>query len=141
MPQKYLLDTCIWRDFFEQRLSKSNRPLGKYASSLFFKILKRKDTILYSDIVILELQIAYEQTQISNLLSFFTYTQTLEKISTNKLDKQLAIQLSKERNLPKADCLLALQAKRCNAILITQDKHFFEHLSDITIPKRPESIL
>ena len=41
--KKYLLDTCIWRDFYEDRFSKINRPLGKYAHDLFMKIIKNKN--------------------------------------------------------------------------------------------------
>lgn len=38
----YILDTCIWRDFYEDRYGQGRRPLGKYASKFFMKILKTK---------------------------------------------------------------------------------------------------
>ena len=49
MTTKYFLDTCIWRDFYEDRFGKTGRPLGKYASNLFMKILKNKDKIVFSE--------------------------------------------------------------------------------------------
>jgi len=52
MVEKYFIDTCIWRDFYEDRFSKSGRHLGKYVTELFIKILKRKDKILFSESII-----------------------------------------------------------------------------------------
>ncbi|MBW2990557.1 hypothetical protein KY348_02515 [Candidatus Woesearchaeota archaeon] len=59
MAKKYIIDSCIWRDFYEDRVSKSGRPLGKYAFDLFFKILKRNDVILFSDALTGELRKYY----------------------------------------------------------------------------------
>jgi len=49
MVKKYLLDTCIWRDFYEERISYAGKPFGLYASNLFLKILKNEDVIIYSE--------------------------------------------------------------------------------------------
>ena len=49
---EYFIDTCVWRDFYEDRFSKSKKPLGKYAADLFIKILKNKDKILFSESLI-----------------------------------------------------------------------------------------
>ena len=38
--QKYYIDTCVWRDYYENRFSKSGKPFGKYAACLFMKIIK-----------------------------------------------------------------------------------------------------
>ena len=34
MAKKYLLDTSVRRDFYEDRISKIGRPLGKFANDL-----------------------------------------------------------------------------------------------------------
>jgi len=56
MANKYWFDTCIWRDFYEDRLSKTGNPLGLYASDAFVKIIKNKDLILYSESLVWELK-------------------------------------------------------------------------------------
>jgi hypothetical protein len=64
---KYYLDTCIWRDFYEARISEHGNPLGRYAYELILKILKNKDAIIYSESVVSELKRRYENLEIENL--------------------------------------------------------------------------
>ncbi|MBN2368106.1 hypothetical protein JXC34_03730, partial [Candidatus Woesearchaeota archaeon] len=59
MKKKYFLDTCIWRDFYENRFGQGGRPLGKYATDLFMKIMKKKDQILFSKSLVMELKRDY----------------------------------------------------------------------------------
>lgn len=71
MTKKYLLDTCIWRDFYENRYNLSGNPLGKYATKLFMKILKNRDKIIFSRALILELKKDYKEKEIFHMLPKF----------------------------------------------------------------------
>ena len=140
MAEKYFLDTCIWRDFYEDRFSKSGKPLGKYATDLFIKILNGKDKILYSETLFWELNKDYDQNEIKDMLNFLLISKVLAKLEITKEEFIEAKELSQKRNLPLVDCINAIQARNHKAIMVSQDKHFFDNLSDITKTVRPEDI-
>lgn len=140
MITKYLLDTCIWRDFYEARSSKTGNPLGEYATNLFIKILKNRDNILFSEALIWELKKDYTETEINDMLNLLVINKILIKLEISKKDHLEAKKLSQERNLPYIDCLNAVQARNNSADLVSQDAHFFEKLSDIIKPVRPQDI-
>ena len=140
MAEKYFLDTCIWRDFYEDRFSKSGKPFGKYATDLFLKILNRKDKIIYSETLLWELNKDYDEKEITDMLNFLLISKVLVKLEITKEEFQEAKKLSQERNLPLVDCINAIQSKNNKCIMISQDKHFFENLSDIIKTVRPEEI-
>lgn len=140
MEKIYLLDTCIWRDFYENRFSKIGRPLGEYATNLFMKILKDKDKILFSDSLVYELKIHYNEESIKNMLNLLFLNKTLKRIETTREEHLEAKKLSREKNIPFMDCLNALQARNYKAIMISQDNHYFENLSDITKTTKPQNI-
>jgi hypothetical protein len=50
---KYYIDTCIWRDYFENRNDKY-RPLGEWAFRFIKKIINEDSLILFSDLVLEE---------------------------------------------------------------------------------------
>ena len=127
---KYYFDTCIWRDFYEERFSKSGRSLGKVAERLFWKVLKNKDKILFSETLIWELKKAFGVEEINDMLNLLFVNNVLVRIEILKEEISEAKKLSKERNLPLVDCLNAVQARNHNAILISQDNYYFQ-LSDI----------
>ncbi len=140
MVRKYLLDTCIWRDFYEARLSKTGNPLGKYATELFMKILKNRDNILFSKALIWELNKDYNEQEINDMLNLLVLNKILINPEITKEEHLESKKLSQERNLPYIDCLNAIQARNNNAVLVTQDAHFFEKLNDITKPVRPQEL-
>ncbi len=140
MTKKYLFDTCIWRDYYENRLSTSQRPLGEYAAELFMKILVKKEVILFSEALLWELKKDYEEDEINDMLNLLVMNKVLIKIEITKEEYTEGGRLAEERNLPFVDCLFAVQARNHQATLITQDKHFFENLCDIKKPERPENI-
>lgn len=140
MAEKYLLDTCIWRDFYENRFSKSGKPLGKYATNLFMKIIKSKDKILFSESLVWELKKDYEEKEIYDMLNFLSITKILIKIEITKKEYLEGKELSQKRDLPFVDCLNAIHARNHKAIMVSQDQHFFQNLSDITKPIKPEDI-
>ncbi|MBU0614747.1 MAG: hypothetical protein KJ601_01520 [Nanoarchaeota archaeon] len=136
----YLIDTCIWRDFYENRFSKIGRPLGTYASKLFQKILACKDKIYYSDSLVWELKKRYSEEEIKDLLNVLFLTDTLIKIEIKKEEHLEAKRLSHERNIPYVDCLNAIHARNFCATLVSQDPHIIEQLKDIASAIRPENI-
>ena len=141
MKKIYLLDTCIWRDFYENRFSKIGRPLGKYATRLFMKILKDKNKILFSEALILELKKDYEERDVNDMLNLLFLNKTLERIEITKEEHLEAKKLSQERNIPYIDCLNAIHARNHKAMMISQDDHYFKNLIDITKTIKPEDII
>jgi predicted nucleic acid-binding protein len=140
MSEKYLIDTCIWRDFYEERFSKSGRPLAKYATDLFMKIIKNRDTILFSESLVWELKKDYEEDEINDMLNLLFVNKILIRIDITKEEHLEAKKLAKERNIPYVDCLNAIQARNHRAIMVSQDDHYSQSLSDVTKPVKPEQI-
>jgi predicted nucleic acid-binding protein len=134
----YLVDTCVWRDFYEDRISKSGTPIGKYATDFFMKILKRKDKILFSEGLLRELGKDYNQRDIDDMLNILMQCNVLTKIDILKAEFLEAKELSEERNLPFIDCLNSVQARNHQAILVTRDEHYFKNLKDIIKAVKPE---
>ena len=137
---KYLLDTCIWRDFYEDRVSRKGTLLGEHATKLFTRIIKERDTIIFSEALVWELKRDYEEDNIMDMLNLLFFNNVLVRIEIVKEEFLEAKQLSKERKLPFIDCLNAIQARNHKAILVSQDRHILSNLSDITQAKRPEEI-
>lgn len=140
MAEKYFIDTCIWRDFYEDRFSKSGRPLGKSATNLFMKILKRKDKILFSESLIWELKKDYDEQEINDMLNLLFINDVLARIDITKEEHLEAKKLSQEREIPYVDCLNAIQARNHKAIMISQDTHYIEYLADIIKTIKPEDV-
>ena len=139
MPQKYYFDTCIWRDFYESRTGLKGKPLGKYAAELFMKVIKRKDTLFYSDLIVRELKKDYDEKEVNEMLNFLFLTNILKIVEMKKEDYLEAKGISEQRSLPTADAFHAVLARNNHAILISQDAHLQE-LKDIVQVKRPEEI-
>ena len=139
MSEKYYFDTCIWRDFYESRTGLKRKPLGKYAANIFMKIIKRKDTLFYSDLIIRELKKDYNENEVNDMLNFLFLTNTLKKVEMKKEDYLEARKIAEERNLPIPDAFHAILARNNKAIMISQDAHLQE-LKDIVKVKKPEEI-
>jgi predicted nucleic acid-binding protein len=140
MAVKYLLDTSLWRDFYEDRVSKSGRPLGKYASDFFVKLLKRNDEILYSEALVWELKKDYDEQDIQDMLTLLFLLRILRKVEITKDVHLDAKRLALERKIPYVDCLNAVLARDHKAILVSQDEHIITDLKDIAETKKPEWI-
>lgn len=141
MTEKYLLDTCVWRDFYEDRFSKSGKPLGKYATELFIKILKNKDKIIFSEALIWELKKDYKEKEIYDMLNLLFLNKVLVQIEITREEYSEAKKLSQERNLPFVDCLNAVHARNHKAVLVSQDEHYLKSLSDVSKTVKPEQII
>jgi predicted nucleic acid-binding protein len=137
----YLVDTCVWRDFYEHRFSKSGNPIGKYANEFFMKILDRKDKVVFSEGLFRELYTGYSKEDADNMLNLFIACNILKRIDITISESIEAENLSKNRNIPFIDCLNAVQARNHDALLITRDTHYFTDLKDIVKAYRPEDII
>ena len=140
MTRKYLLDTCIWRDFYEDRLSRSGRTLGTYAADLFVKILKNRDKIIFLEALIWELKKDYKEDDINNMLNLLFLNKILVNVRITKEEYSESKKLAQERDLPFVDCLNAIQARNHKAILVSQDYHYIKSLSDISQVLKPEQV-
>jgi hypothetical protein len=140
MPKKYFIDTCIWRDFYEDRLSKSGRNLGKEATDLFMKIVKNKDNVLFSESLYWELGKDYDRKDIDDMLNVLSFMKVLVRVEITKEEFTEAKKLALDRNIPFVDCLNAVQARNNCAIMISQDFHFLENLKDVIKSEKPSEI-
>lgn len=136
--RRYLIDTAIWIDLYEDRKGYSGEALGEYAWKLLAKIQASKDTIIVSDLLIVELRIRYSPEQITSMLLFFE--SRIERITATEAEWHEADRLAIERNIPRGDALQAVMARNRGLTVITRDKHFRE-LLDITPYYRPEDII
>lgn len=140
MEKKYWLDTCIWRDFYEDRFSKAGNPLGEYATNAFMKILKKRDKILFSESLTRELSRDYGEKDINDMLNLLFIGGTLIRVEITKEEYLEARELSGKRKLPFVDCLNAVQARNHNAVVVSQDEHFTKNLSDIVKVIKPQDL-
>ena len=129
---RYYIDTCIWRDYWENRKDPAGKPLGTYAERFLLRVFKNKDVIMYSDRVVAELAIALSSDEINNMFAAFFAAGLLEKVEITEEIRTRA----KDGPLHYADMLHVLLATEHDALLITRDKHF-EHV----LHKKPEELL
>jgi len=137
---KYIIDSCIWRDFYEDRVSRSGRPLGKYAFDLFVKIFSRHDAILFSEALTGELARYYPEEKVIEMLNLVMHIGTLTRIDITEKEHTESRELSVKRKIPRVDCLNAVHARNHGALLVSQDRHIIHELSDIAKSIRPEEI-
>jgi len=140
MPKKYIIDTCVWRDFYENRTSSGGKPLGDYASEMFVRIIRKNRRILFSEALAKELGKDYSLEEIYNMLNLLFSCNVLLRIEISREEYLEARKLSRERNIPFIDCLNAVQARNHGAIIISQDRHFREKLSDIAETLKPQDV-
>ena len=103
-------------------------------------LIKNKNKIYFSDIIIRELRKDYSEQDINEMLTIFFMNGVLIRINISGEEHFESKKLSKERNLPYADCLIAIQARNYDAILVSQDTHIINDLKDIVGCVRPEKI-
>ena len=140
MADKYWFDTCIWRDFYEDRFSKTGNPLGEYATNAFMKMFRKGSKVLFSESLIRELHKDYKKDEINEMLNFLFLSNILIKIEITKEEYLEAKELSEKRKLPFVDCLNAIQARNNKATIVSQDEHFTKNLSDIVKVIKPQNL-
>jgi len=141
MQKRYYLDTCIWRDHYENRYGPQGRPLGDYAAKLFAKIMKDKAIIIFSTHIIHEMKKAFAPEEIEEMFQILFLLNILKKTEITKKDWEQARKIAQERHVSKSDSLHAILARKNNATLITQNLKDFEKFRDIITIKRPEDIV
>lgn len=135
---KYYFDTCIWRDYFEDRKDRF-RPLGEWALRLINKVIQEKGVFLVSEYVIDELNKEYDARQIDALFADIRKQASVLHITATKSQIAEANYLKNARKLYFNDALHAVLARDEEAILVTRDNHFML-LSDIAEVKKPEEL-
>ena len=140
IQKSFYVDSCIWRDHYENRRGQKGRPLGEYATNLFMKIIENQDTILFSDLIVKELKIAFDNKDVEDMLRIISLLKILKRVEIRQEDQIEAKKIANERGLPSGDVLHAILARNNNAILVSQDKHF-QQLKDIVEVKKPEELL
>ena len=136
--QKYYLDTCIWRDYFEDRTDKF-RPLGEWAFRCIQRLIAENAVIIISDLVNKELSKDYSMQEIEDMLSICT-DEILMTIELTEKQTIEARSVSRGANIPLHDAMHAIMARDANAILVTRDKHFIEIPFKVDI-KKPEELI
>lgn len=115
MVEKYYLDTCIWRDYLENRYD-SLKPLGEFSLQLINKIVEDENILCYSDIVIKELKKALPQEEITDLISIIPQHLRL-KLTISRQQAHEAKKLMRTFNIPFGDAMHAILTRDANAIL------------------------
>lgn len=138
MAQKYYLDACIWKDYFENR-SDNFRPLGDWAFRLITKIVTSNDLFVFSDRLIRELETQYSSEELNKLFSIIPESLII-RLETNKAQAKEAFELKNRLKIPFGDALHAIHARDSNSILVSRDKHFHE-LTEQIVLRKPEDLI
>jgi len=138
MTQKYYLDTCIWRDYFENR-SDNLRPLGDWAHTLIKKIRLESGLIIYSDLVEEELFTEFDEAEVKKIISIVP-EENIIRINSSKKQFDEALSLKKRQGVPVKDALHAILARDNGAIFVTRDKHL-NVLADKFKINKPEELI
>lgn len=135
MAARFYFDTSIWLDFLEKRDAH-----GEIAEKLINKIIEDKQIIIYSFIIIKELEnLGYSAYEISEMFSI-AKPDNLKFANVTKLQIEEAKKVASERNIPSGDVFHAILARDNEAQLITRD-YDFQKIKEITIPRLPEDFI
>ncbi len=140
MVEKYYLDTCVWRDFYENRVSRDGRLLGICAKKLIKKIIHDNDIILYSDLIEKELLKEYTEQELCDKLDALILLDILHKVHLNELTRIKSRTIKNKYKIPLADAAHAILAKENKALLVTQDKHLLK-LKNILKVSKPDDLI
>ncbi len=138
MAEKYLIDTSIWVDLYEDRKGYQKEPLGDFAFKLFGLIKAKQNRIVITDLTIRELESNYSIPEINGMMKPFEAL--LDKVVASKEQREEAMKLADERNVPKGDALHAILARDNKLILVSRDRHF-RQLTDISEHHKPEELI
>lgn len=133
------MDTSIWWDFHENRVDRF-RPLGEWAFELLKKIIREKDIVLYSDLVVEELLHYFSMEKINKMFSIVADKGLLEEVDISQEQRREAGILCNRLKIPFSDCIYAILARDNLAIMVARDHHF-ELLAEITEFKKPEELI
>ena len=138
MQSGYYIDSCIWRDYFDDRSDKF-RPLGEWAFRLINKIIKENNVFLFSDQIMRELKQHYSVEKLNGFFEIIP-SSLIICVESNRKQAKEALLLAKEFDIPFGDAIHAVIARDNNAILVTRDHHF-ENLTKIVAVRKPEELI
>src|SRR3989338_2000890 len=139
LTKRYYVDACIWRDFHENREDKF-RPLGEWAFNFLRMVRETKSKVLYSDLIIKELSISYNEKEIKAMFKIIDEGGLLEKVETTREQIKEVMRRKREEKFPFGDLLHAILARDNQAIMVTRDKHF-EEFDRIVEIRKPEDLI
>ncbi len=137
LAKRFYLDTAIWRDYFEDRAD-GIRPLGEFAFQLLKNCEKRGLGILYSSLVVQELEAHYSKERAAQVFSPFRHFLVEVPISNGQISQAQKISASVAGTHVK-DALHAILARDNGAIMVTRDRHF-DALAGFVEVAKPEHI-
>ncbi|MBU2589452.1 MAG: type II toxin-antitoxin system VapC family toxin [Nanoarchaeota archaeon] len=118
------LDTNIYLDYLGNRCD-NLRPLGEFAFQLINRALQCEFNILFSDLVLKELECFITKEHIEFIIKLLQSKNKIFKVQITSIDKRLASKLKNSFHVPYADALHYVLALNNDAeVLITNDKHF-----------------
>ena len=138
MVERYIIDTAIWVDLYEDRKGFSDEPLGDFALKLLVKIKAQAQIIVLSDLLVRELEMNYSMPAINGM--FKPFESITQKIIASKEQRTEAKRIAAERNVPPGDALHAILARDNGLTLVTRDRHF-KLLQDIAQSYKPEDLI
>ncbi|MFH1588104.1 MAG: PIN domain-containing protein [Candidatus Diapherotrites archaeon] len=139
MKQRFYVDSCIWRDFFEERKD-CFRPLGEFAF-LFLKYCKKNNcVIIYSEMILKELAVFYGMKKTLYLLETAKEWCQLIKAEISEDQVAEAEKIKQKFEVPFGDALHAVIARDRKAVFVSRDLHF-ERLKEFVECLKPEEII
>jgi predicted nucleic acid-binding protein len=119
---RYYIDTCIWRDYYENRCDRF-RPLGEWALRFIKKAIYEDSTIFFSAAVLDELYLFWDETTVKNAFQLIP-SKILVEVHIMRKHILEANTLAQTHHVPRKDALHAVLARDACAIVVTRDEHF-----------------
>lgn len=135
----YYIDTCIWRDFAEDRTDGS-RPLGEWARAFLKKAFADRHPLVWSVVVEQELTSVPHRSYILKVRREFEVAGLIVTVSHTYEQLREAAILSRDLRVPLDDALHAVLARDADAVLVTRDTHF-QRLRAAVLSAAPEELL
>ncbi len=135
----YYLDTCIWRDFAENRTDGS-RPLGEWARAFLKKAFADRHSLVWSVVVERELTGVPQHSHILKIRQEFEAAGLIVTVSHTYAQLREGAILSRDLRVPLDDALHAVLARDADAVLVTRDAHF-QRLRAVVLSAAPEEFL
>lgn len=137
---KIYVDTNVYLDYFEGRTDYM-RPLGDFAYEVFQRTLSCEFTIVFSSLILDELEHNIKSERIADLLLELEDKNKIIKIVPKREEREIARKIVKERNTPFNDTLHALLAKNSGSdYFITRNIKDFLELQDFVKILLPEHL-
>jgi predicted nucleic acid-binding protein len=134
---KVLVDSNIFLDLYFNR-NDGIKPLGEFAFNFFKETISCKYSIILINAVLHELKEKLEideEKLFETILKELKNANKIEVIVPEKNELNEARKISKEENVPKTDCLLAVMSKKLNAPIISRDFHLRELETETFLPE------